>query len=94
MKLLQNIQKLYWNYNNQNLINILWFVFLQGPDYDDKTRKVQSERDNLQLQVQVLSEQIEAQTDKIADLEKNLSEKKQQLIGTEDILQRVSVAFY
>lgn len=52
---------------------------------------MQSERDNLQLQVQVLTDQIDAQTEKITDLEKNLSEKKQQLIGTEDILQRVSV---
>ena len=53
-------------------------------------RKLEAERDNLQLQVQVLGEQIEAQRDKIEDLEKNLSEKKQMLINVEDTLQRVS----
>ncbi|KAK9720956.1 SAM domain (Sterile alpha motif) [Popillia japonica] len=64
-------------------------AFLNKPqEQDERYRKLQSERDNLQLQVQVLSEQIEAQTDKIADLEKSLSEKKQQLINTEDMLQR------
>lgn len=44
----------------------------------------------MQLQVQVLTEQIEAQGDKISDLEKTLSEKKQQLVSAEDLLQRVS----
>ncbi|XP_017769627.1 PREDICTED: liprin-beta-2-like isoform X2 [Nicrophorus vespilloides] len=58
------------------------------PDQDERMRKLQGERDNLQLQVQVLSEQIEAQGDKITDLEKCLAEKKQQLINSEDLLQR------
>ncbi|XP_071056703.1 liprin-beta-2 isoform X3 [Onthophagus taurus] len=57
-------------------------------EQDDRYRKLQSEKDNLQLQVQVLSEQIEAQSEKITDLEKSLQEKKQQLISTEDVLQR------
>lgn len=61
---------------------------MQPIDTDDKIRKLQGERDNLQLQVQVLSEQIEAQTDKITDLEKTLQEKKQVLVNTEDMLQR------
>ncbi|XP_063908028.1 liprin-beta-2 isoform X3 [Zophobas morio] len=57
-------------------------------EQDEKFRKLQFEKDNLQLQVQVLTEQIEAQTDKIADLEKMLMEKKQLLVDTEDKLQR------
>lgn len=63
--------------------------FPQAPEHDERYRKLQTERDNLQLQVQVLTEQIEAQGDKISDLEKALSEKKQQLVNAEDMLQRV-----
>ncbi|XP_076273485.1 liprin-beta-2-like isoform X2 [Rhynchophorus ferrugineus] len=57
-------------------------------EQDEKFRKIQYERDNLQLQVQVLTEQIEAQSDKITDLEKMLQEKKQQLSDAEEKLQR------
>ncbi|KAK5643698.1 hypothetical protein RI129_007543 [Pyrocoelia pectoralis] len=60
----------------------------QGGDHEEKLRKLQSEKDNLQLQVQVLTEQIDAQGDKIADLEKVLTERKQQLTNSEDMLQR------
>uniref|UniRef100_A0A1Y1LCX5 SAM domain-containing protein n=1 Tax=Photinus pyralis TaxID=7054 RepID=A0A1Y1LCX5_PHOPY len=63
-------------------------TWIQGSDHDDKLRKLQSEKDNLQLQVQVLTEQIEAQGDKITDLEKVLIERKQQLTNSEDMLQR------
>lgn len=41
------------------------------------------------MQVSVLSEQIEAQSDKINELEKFLTEKKQMLGNAEDLLQRV-----
>ncbi|XP_030767811.1 liprin-beta-2 isoform X3 [Sitophilus oryzae] len=57
-------------------------------EQDEKFRKIQYERDNLQLQVQVLTEQIEAQSDKITDLEKVLHEKKQMLSEAEEKLQR------
>lgn len=63
--------------------------WIQQPgEQDEKFRKIQYERDNLQLQVQVLTEQIEAQSDKISDLEKMLQEKKQLLSDTEEKLQR------
>lgn len=68
------------------------YIF-QPAEQNEKFRKLQYEKDNLQLQVQILSEQIEAQTDKIADLEKSLQEKKQQISDTEDKLQRVSSYF-
>lgn len=64
----------------------------QPSEQNEKFRKLQYEKDNLQLQVQILSEQIEAQTDKIADLEKSLQEKKQHIADTEDKLQRVSLS--
>ncbi|CAG9762448.1 unnamed protein product [Ceutorhynchus assimilis] len=57
-------------------------------EQDEKLRKMQYERDNLQLQVQVLTEQIEAQSDKISDLEKVLQEKKTLLSDAEEKLQR------
>lgn len=63
---------------------------LQPGEQDEKLRKIQFEKDNLQLQVQVLTEQIEAQSDKILDLEKMLQEKKTLLSDAEDKLQRVS----
>lgn len=73
------------------LMSINWtFCCWQLPDQDERFRKIQTERDNLQLQVQVLTDQIEAQTDKINDLEKLLGEKKQLLVNAEDTLQRVS----
>ncbi|CAH1983394.1 unnamed protein product [Acanthoscelides obtectus] len=59
-----------------------------GGDQDEKLRKLQCEKDNLQLQVQVLSEQIEAQADKISDLEKMLIERKLHLSETEEKLQK------
>ncbi|XP_049825981.1 liprin-beta-1 isoform X4 [Aethina tumida] len=57
-------------------------------EQDEKLRKIQHERDNLVLQVQVLTEQVEAQTDKISDLEKMLQEKKYHLSEAEENLQR------
>ena len=42
------------------------------------------------LQVQVLTEQVAAQNEKIGDLERVISDKTQLLSNTEDLLQRVS----
>ncbi|XP_048517896.1 liprin-beta-2 isoform X3 [Dendroctonus ponderosae] len=62
--------------------------FPKPGEQDEKLRKVQYEKDSLQLQVQVLTEQIEAQSDKISDLEKTLQEKKTLLSDAEEKLQR------
>ncbi|ENN79295.1 hypothetical protein YQE_04253, partial [Dendroctonus ponderosae] len=64
--------------------------FPKPGEQDEKLRKVQYEKDSLQLQVQVLTEQIEAQSDKISDLEKTLQEKKTLLSDAEETLQRVN----
>ncbi|CAH0561284.1 unnamed protein product [Brassicogethes aeneus] len=61
---------------------------MQPGEQDEKFRKVQYERDNLVLQVQVLTEQIEAQSDKISDLEKMVQDKKYHLTEAEENLQR------
>lgn len=65
-------------------------IFFQPPD-DEKVRRLQSEKDSLQLQVAVLNDQIDAQSEKITDLERHLTEKKQLLTNAEDMLQRVRV---
>jgi len=59
-------------------------------DVDERLRRLEADKDSLQLQVTVLTEQIEVQTDKISDLEKLLDEKKRQLSNAEDMLQRAS----
>jgi len=62
-------------------------------DVDERLRRLEADKDSLQLQVTVLTEQIEVQTDKISDLEKLLDEKKRQLSNAEDMLQRASGKF-
>ncbi|XP_045479062.1 liprin-beta-1 isoform X3 [Harmonia axyridis] len=57
-------------------------------EQDEKVRKLQFEKDNLHLQVQVLTDQIEAQSYKISDLEKTLQDKKHCLVEAEEKLQR------
>lgn len=57
-------------------------------DVEERLRRLEADKDSLQLQVTVLTEQIEVQTDKISDLEKLLDEKKRQLSNAEDMLQR------
>ena len=69
-------------------------LLLQQPslnsDVEERLRRLEADKDSLQLQVTVLTEQIEVQTDKISDLEKLLDEKKRQLSNAEDMLQRAS----
>lgn len=64
--------------------------FLQRQDIDERLRRLQSDKDALALQVQVLTEQVSSQNDKIIDLERSLTDKTQLLNNTEDMLQRVS----
>lgn len=72
-------------------------LLLQQPsvnsDVEERLRRLEADKDSLQLQVTVLTEQIEVQTDKISDLEKLLDEKKRQLSNAEDMLQRASGTF-
>ncbi|CAD7088011.1 unnamed protein product [Hermetia illucens] len=62
----------------------------QRQDIDERLRRLQSDKDALALQVQVLTEQVSSQNDKIIDLERSLTDKTQLLNNTEDMLQRVS----
>lgn len=57
---------------------------------EDKLQKIESEKDSLSLQVSVLTDQIDAQAEKIRDLEYCLAERREKLINAEDMLQSVS----
>lgn len=59
-----------------------------GGSLEDRVHRLEGDKDSLQLQVTVLSEQVEAQTEKIADLENLLEEKKELLRKTEEQLQK------
>ncbi|KAL8618895.1 hypothetical protein ACOMHN_020314 [Nucella lapillus] len=54
---------------------------------DDKVRKLDAEKQSLTLQVNVLSEQLEAQGEKIADLELHVTDREHRLTQAQDILQ-------
>ncbi|KAK7084420.1 Ppfibp2p [Halocaridina rubra] len=60
----------------------------KGSSLEDRMNRLEGDKDSLQLQVSVLSEQVEAQTEKIQDLESLLEEKKGLLRKTEDQLQK------
>ncbi|XP_068627876.1 liprin-beta-2 isoform X2 [Battus philenor] len=57
-------------------------------DAEDRVRRLEADKESLQLQVQVLSEQIAAQIEKMADLERSLHDTRQKLDDTEQRLQK------
>lgn len=71
-----------------NTANVLRNWLQQSTSDDEHIRRLESDKESLSLQVTVLNEQIDAQTEKISDLEKSLDEKKKQLSAAEDVLQR------
>ncbi|XP_063398148.1 liprin-beta-1-like isoform X4 [Mytilus trossulus] len=54
---------------------------------EERLRKTESEKDSLSLHVSVLTDQIDAQSEKIRDLEYSLAERRDKVINTEDMLQ-------
>ena len=58
---------------------------------DDRLQRLEGDKDSLQMQVSILMDQIEAQTDKIADLERTLSDRAFQLQRSEENLQKVNI---
>ena len=58
---------------------------------DDRLQRLEGDKDSLQMQVSILMDQIEAQTDKIADLERTLSDRAFQLQRSEENLQKVKI---
>lgn len=70
----------------------IFHFYLQRQDTDERLRRLQTEKESMALQVQVLTEQVSAQSDKIADLERIILDKTQQLSHSEDLLQRVNIS--
>lgn len=64
---------------------------LQRQDMDDRLRRLQSDKESLVLQVQVLTEQVAAQGEKISELERTVTEKQHLLNNADDLLRRVSL---
>lgn len=60
---------------------------------EERLIRLENDKESLQLQVSVLTEQVDAQNEKILDLQQSLDDKKQQLTTTEDMLQRVCFPF-
>lgn len=72
----------------------MYFNCLQPTtELQEQLRRLESDKESLSLQVAVLTDQVDAQSEKINDLEKALSEQKRQLTASEDLLQRVSNIF-
>nr|KAG5700320.1 hypothetical protein BaRGS_002666 [Batillaria attramentaria] len=54
---------------------------------EDKVRKLEADKQSLSLQVSVLSDQVDAQSEKIAELELQVDDRDQRLMAAQDMLQ-------
>lgn len=60
----------------------------------ERLRKLENERAGLHMEVSVLSEQVDAQSSKIIELENQLQEKQDCLRQMEDLLQKVIIKIF
>uniref|UniRef100_A0A3Q2ZYP4 PPFIA binding protein 2b n=1 Tax=Kryptolebias marmoratus TaxID=37003 RepID=A0A3Q2ZYP4_KRYMA len=56
--------------------------------YQERLLRLEGDKESLVLQVSVLTDQVEAQGEKIRDLESSLEEHRQKLVSTEEMLQQ------
>eukprot|EP00066_Takifugu_rubripes_P015937 XP_011605203.1 PREDICTED: liprin-beta-2 isoform X2 [Takifugu rubripes] len=56
--------------------------------YQDRLLRLEGDKESLVLQVSILTDQVEAQGEKIKDLESSLEEHRQKLASTEEMLQQ------
>ncbi|KAJ8388594.1 hypothetical protein AAFF_G00131590 [Aldrovandia affinis] len=63
-------------------------ISLSGDVYQDRLNRLESDKESLVLQVSVLTDQVEAQGEKIRDLDLCLEEHREKLNATEDMLQQ------
>ncbi|XP_047658307.1 liprin-beta-2b isoform X3 [Tachysurus fulvidraco] len=61
---------------------------LNNETYQERLERLEGDKESLVLQVSVLTEQVEAQGEKIRDLEASLEEHHHKLISTEEMLQQ------
>lgn len=57
---------------------------------EDRIRRLEIEKNGLTLQVSVLTEQVEAQGERLREMEYQLDEKRQKIHYAEDMYQNVS----
>ncbi|KAG8534568.1 hypothetical protein GDO81_019125, partial [Engystomops pustulosus] len=60
-----------------------------GDIYQERLSRLENDKESLVLQVSVLTDQVEAQGEKIRDLEFCLEEHREKLNATEEMLQQV-----
>ncbi|KAG7523147.1 hypothetical protein JOB18_040420 [Solea senegalensis] len=60
--------------------------------YQERLLRLEGDKESLVLQVSVLTDQVEAQGEKIRDLESSLEEHRQKLASTEEMLQQELVS--
>ncbi|KAG9342312.1 hypothetical protein JZ751_016814 [Albula glossodonta] len=63
-------------------------ISLGGDVYQERLARLESDKESLVLQVSVLTDQVEAQGEKIRDLDLCLEEHREKLNATEDMLQQ------
>ncbi|XP_048404793.1 liprin-beta-1b isoform X14 [Stegostoma tigrinum] len=63
-------------------------ISVTGDAYQDRLARLEGDKESLVLQVSVLTDQVEAQGEKIRDLESCLDEHREKLNGTEEMLQQ------
>lgn len=74
----------------QHIIYRYSSLILFQNDAEERVRRLEADKESLQLQVQVLSEQISAQSEKMTDLERALHDTRQRLDDAEQRLQKVN----
>ncbi|XP_057203365.1 liprin-beta-1b isoform X3 [Triplophysa rosa] len=63
-------------------------ISITGDVYQDRLNRLESDKESLVLQVSVLTDQVDAQGEKIRDLDVCLEEHREKLNGTEEMLQQ------
>uniref|UniRef100_A0A3P9A788 SAM domain-containing protein n=1 Tax=Esox lucius TaxID=8010 RepID=A0A3P9A788_ESOLU len=71
-----------------NLLSFPWLSFFSPSLYQERLVRLEGDKESLVLQVSVLTDQVEAQGEKIRDLESSLEEHHHKLNSTEGMLQQ------
>ncbi|XP_051513318.1 liprin-beta-1-like isoform X3 [Myxocyprinus asiaticus] len=72
----------------QGQLQLNGHISITGDVYQDRLNRLESDKESLVLQVSVLTDQVEAQGEKIRDLDLCLDEHREKLNSTEEMLQQ------
>lgn len=75
---------------------LFWCHFLQTNGYahesaENKAKRLETDKQSLMLQVSVLNEQVEAQAEKLREMEYEMEGKRQKIRLAEEMYQSVSI---